>query len=151
MKRRDLLSMAGMGLALAACAPGATLPALPVNVKIPDNLSTLIDDATSAYTKLSSISLPASVSGLLTKLKGAVSSIASSSTVELAKSYVADFSATWAQLKQFVPSTGTAGKIATAVETVLPVMLKVAGLVSMFAAERPTGMSVAQARALLRS
>lgn len=155
MRRREFLPMmAGLGIALAtaACTNGGGLAVdAAVDVKIPPELTTLIDDANSIYAKLSSISLPAGAAGLLGKLKSAVSSIASSKTLADAKNYMTDFSSIVSQIQPFLPSTGTVGQIVTAIDTVLPIMLKVVGLVAMFAAARPTGMPLAQARAILHS
>jgi hypothetical protein len=145
--RRQVLS--GIPLLLLAGCAGAKLPELPVSVTLPTELTTLISDTTAIYDSVKSLSLPTSVTSFIDRMKADVSAIASSKLLSETKTALSDFSSTWQQIKSFIPTTGTAGEIVTAVETVLPIALKVAGLVSMFARSRPTGMSVEQARAIL--
>ena len=152
MNRRDFL-LRGVGIAgmagLTACHNG--LPALPVDVKLPTNLSTLIDDVNMITSKVSSLapSLPASAQSLLAKLKSTASSIANSSVVQTATGALNDFATTWNLLKPMIPSSGST--IVSAVETVLPEALQIAGLIGMFAARAPTGMTIMDAKRILRS
>lgn len=137
-----MLLLSGIGL-LAGCS------GIPVEVKLPDNLSQLIDDVNAIVTKLSSISLPIGTASWLDKMKAAAKAISQSKVLADVKGFVADFSTAWAELEPYIVKA--APKVVTAINTVLPIVLKVAGLVSMFAAQRPTGMTLAEARVLLHS
>lgn len=145
--RRHFMALSATA-ALAGCS-GIQLPAVPVKVDLSPELTELITDMNSIYKSVSSIALPASVSGWVEKIRAGVSAVASSKIVTDAKAGLVDISAAWEAIKPYIPAS--VSKIVAAVETVLPWALKIAGLVSMFARTRPTGMSLEQARAVLRS
>lgn len=170
INRRELFHFGGIALVLAACQNGQ-LPALPVKVDVTTSggLATLLDTVNSIASKAGSAvavlppSVRATAISWLAKLQSAAGSINVAKTIVDAQPYVTGFQAAWAELQPILASvsgtpvvgssgaTTTVGKIVDAVETVLPIALKIAGLVAMFARSRPTGMSVAEAQAILHS
>lgn len=150
MNRRNLLGMTAIGLGLAACQ-GASLPTLPVAVKI--DIPQELLDGIAAITKLDGIQslLPASVVSFIDKGKEIVAAITGAVSLDGMKTAGASLVSVLEQVVKFLPSSGTIGTIATAIQTLLPLIGQAVGLVSMFAARRPTGMSVAQARMVLRT
>jgi hypothetical protein len=143
LSRRELIVFAG-ATGLAGCS--GQMPKIPVSVTLPPEVQTVVDDATAIIRKVESLgNISAVVTGLIDKAKGFVASLTSG---------VADHAGIVSQLVNVV--TGIAekiapshGVIATAIETLLPLIGSVAGL--RMAARRPTGMSPAQARAVLQS
>lgn len=149
MRRRDLLLIGVSAIALAGC------PDIPVKVELPPELTQLIGDVNGITGKLSSAGLPSSLNSLLKKAEGLASSIASSSSVKTAAGFVKDWAPIVEQLVGAIPQsqgTGTTATVVNAIITVLPEVIRVAGIVApLFLARRATGMSLAQARAVLRS
>lgn len=143
MERRNIIIVASIGAALAGCG-GMKLP--DINVTLPPEIQSIIDDATA-------------IVGKVTPLINAAPQIAS--WIDTAKGYIDALKTGAGDVKTFVSglvsSLGSVagglpsnfGTIASAIETLLPLM---GGFVGMrMAARRPTGMSPAQARAVLRS
>lgn len=158
MYRRQLLRSAGVfalgGLA-AACGANSKLPELPVavTVALPPEIKEIIDDATAAIAKVESLGAAVSdtVKADIEKAKGYVSSLigvgatgAGSSTTKTVVSGIVSALGSVATL--LPPPYGT---IALAIETLLPIIGNKIGMRMM--ARRPTGMTPATARAVLRS
>lgn len=145
MNRRSLLSTAGMALALAACAE---LPKVPVEVTvaIPEELKPVIEDVTAIVAKVESLgsSIPAVVTGLVDKAKGYIASLKAG--LGDSKTIIKEIVAVVGGVAEKLPAPY--GTIALAIETLLPVIGSAAGF--RMAARRPTGMSAAQARMVLR-
>lgn len=156
--RREVL-FSGISLAAAAvlsgCGANGKLPELPVNVKLPPELTTLIGDANAAISKLKGIqgSLPASAQTLVDNAATIVADLSAASSADAAKASGANLTSVLGGLVAMVPKqSGKVGTIMTAIETWLPVAAKVAGIVvPMLLARRSTGMTVEQARAVLHS
>jgi hypothetical protein len=149
--RRQMI-LSGAALALAGCTATGGLPKLPVDIKLPPELTEFLADASGILAKVDGIrgSLPAPVVALIDKAKPLIDGVAAagsadSSVGKVLVNLIKDITPS-------LPRTGTFGTVVSAIETVLPVMLKVAGIVvPLFMAQRPTGMNVAQARMVLRS
>lgn len=145
MKRRNLISMLGVGVALSACG-GVKVPPVNISVTLPPEIQSIVDDATAIINKVAPI-------------VGAVPQIVA--WIERAKQYVDSLKAGASDVQSLVSGIVMAlgsvaealpapyGTIASAIETLLPLMGGVVGL--KMAARRPTGMTAAQARAVLRS
>lgn len=139
--RRELLA-GSVALALAACTETPTIPAAVSNA-LPADVQSAVGDIGSIISKVESLgsSIPATVSNAIDKAKGLVSSITPANATDA--------------IKQIVPVIGAIatllpppyGTIALAIETLLPGIASVAGAV--FSRRAATGMSAAQARALL--
>lgn len=151
MNRRDILFSGAGLLALYGC--GGTLPALPVNIKLPPELTAILDDANSIVGKVESLkgSLPASVTGLIDKAKTLVASLSTATSVDAAKPTVSSFLSVADDIAALMPKSGTLGTVAKAIQTLLPIIGEAAKIGLMFAARRPTGMPPEQARMVLRS
>ena len=148
--RRHILLAGIGGSVLAACS---SLPKLPVDIKLPPELTAILDDANSIVSKVESLkgSLPTSVTGLLDKAKTLIASLSTTTTVDAAKPTVSSFVSVADDIAALMPKTGTLGTVAKAIQTLLPIITDVAKIGHLFAARRPTGMPVAQARAILHS
>src|ERR1700687_2015391 len=77
MNRRNILLSTASLAFLASC--GGTLPTLPINmgVKLPPEVQVVIDDATAIVTKVESLGIGTSVSGLISKVKSDVAALTS--------------------------------------------------------------------------
>lgn len=145
MNRRNLLGMFGSGVALAALAGcGGTLGKIGVDVKLPDSLQAVVDDATAIVNKVKGIG---SVAGLVDDAKALIDKLKAGATADAAKSIVTSLVSVLGSMATKLP--GAWGVVASAVETLLPEIGSAVGLRMM--ARRPTGMSPAYARAVLRS
>lgn len=152
MNRRDILRTSGL-MAVAALASGCgangKLPELPVNigVNLPPEIKEVIDDATAALAKVESLgaNITTKVGGLIEQGKGLVSQLSTGKGDT--KSIVSGIVSTLGSVATFLPPPY--GTIALAIETLLPIIGGVVGM--KMAARRPTGMSPATARAVLRS
>lgn len=177
MRRREFLlrsvGLTGLATLMAGCGTGPTgrpqLPALPVDVTLPKDLTTLISNVNAITSKVSSSfsalppSMQSTAKSWLAKLQSAAGSINVGKTIADVQGYVADFQTAWTAIKPILapasstPVAGSSGAVSTignvvsAVETVLPVVLKIAGLAAMFARPARTGMTYTQAMAVLRS
>lgn len=148
MNRREAISLGGFlacgAISITACG------GVPVDLKItiPDELK----DAIAAITKLDSLRnlLPGSVGDLIDRGKQLVATITGAVSLDTLKSAGGSLVALLGTLTEYLPKTGTVGNIVTAIETLLPLMAQSVGLGARMAARRSTGMSVAQARAILR-
>lgn len=145
MKRRNLISMLGVSVALSACG-GVAVPPVNISVSLPPEVQSIIDDATAIINKVSPIagSIPQIV-GWIEKAKGYIDSLKAGASD--AKSLVSGIVMALGSVAEALPAPY--GTIASAIETLLPLMGGVVGL--RMAARRPTGMTPAQARMVLRS
>lgn len=174
MLRRKALTVLGFGgVSMLIGCNGNTLPALPVNVTLPTDLTRLISNVNAITSKVSSLfpllptSLQATAKTWLSKLQAAASSINVGKTVAAVQGVVSDFQTAWDNLQPLLSkasgtkvagssgTTSTIGTIISAVETVLPVVLKIAGVAVMFA-RRPRAaatvpMDYGTALSILRS
>lgn len=154
MNRRNVLSFAGVaiGLGLAGCGGVTTnLPTLPVdvNVNLPPEIKSIVDDASAAIAKVESLGggIGATVSAEIDKAKGLLAALKGAASSVDVKAIVSGLVSTLGTVAGLLPPPY--GTIALAIETLLPIMGGAVGL--RMAARRPTGMSPAQARAILRS
>lgn len=145
MKRRNLISMLGVGAALTACG-GLKVPPVNISVSLPPEIQSIVDDATAIINKVTPIaSAVPQVLGWVEKAKEYVGLLSSGASD--AKSVISGLVMALGSVAGMLPAPY--GLIANAIETLLPLMGGVVGL--RMAAHRPTGMSPAQARMVLRS
>lgn len=146
MNRRHLLTTAA-ALTLTACA--GELPTLPVavTVALPPEIKAVIDDATAIVAKVESLgtSVKDTAGSLIEKVKTGIAALTSGTGDT--KTVVGMIVSALTSVATLLPQPY--GTIALAIETLLPV---IGGAVGMrMAARRPTGMSPAQARLILRT
>lgn len=144
MNRRNLLGLFGSGVAIAALSGCGALGKIGVDVKLPDSLQAVVDDATAIVNKVKG-AVP-SVSGLVTDAEALIAKLKSGATADAAKSIVTSLVSVLGSMATKLP--GAWGLVASAVETLLPEIGSAVGLRMM--ARRPTGMTPAHARAVLR-
>lgn len=149
MDRRNILTLAATGTALAACGGtgGFSLPS--ININIPDELK----DALAAIAKLDGLRnlLPASVGVFIDRGKDLVSAITGAVSADGMKVAGGQLvTLLEGLLPSLVSSNSTVKMVVSAIETLLPFMASAVGMQRHMAARRSTGMSVPQARQVLR-
>lgn len=155
LTRRDLFGTSAAiigGIGLAACGGTSgtpSIPTIPIKIEIPEELK----DALAAVAKLDSLRslLPASVGVWIDRAKDLAEKIVNAVSSDNLMSLGGQLVALLGSLTEYLPKTGTTGTVVMAIETLLPLIGQAVGLRSRMAARRPTGMSVQQARAILRS
>lgn len=159
MNRRSFVMMVGVGILLPGCQ-GATLPTFPVDIKIslPPEIKEGVDWAADIVNKLDSLKLvfPAKIQKYIDDGKALLAKISAAVSVNNVKDLLAQLVSIVQQVLGYLPSSGSApdgstwGKILDAINTALPIVMKVAGIVVPMFLRRQTTMAPAEARLVLR-
>lgn len=141
MNRRDMITLLGTGAVLAGCGG---VPSIAITLS--PGIQSIIDDASAIIGKVTPVvgAVP-QIAGWISTAMGYVDALKTGAGDT--KSVVGSLVSVLGSVAGLLPPPY--GTIALAIETLLPVMGGVIGM--RMAARRPTGMSPAQARAILRS